>query len=637
MNKLAKKKALTSFVALVIGLGLPLYTGLWKPVGGLYSEHLPLRWQVESFLKGQLALSTSPRGLGWDLAWHNGKVQQVFGLAVPVWQLLFEAPVRLLGLGPFPDRICFIVALVLVTYWIVNTQRSDQFDLGLVYLGLLCTVLFPPFIALCSSRFLAYEEIVAYGYIGALALAFGIVRWINAVADQQINRDAVTGQLTKLEWGYIGVCAGSGLMPFIRPTFGAYGLVAFGLTTIIARLKRLNRWVILGGIIIYVGLTGLLLWLNYYRFGAPLEFGHSLNLNSIAAMRYASRFDHPYQDEPIGSAARELISALFFTKSFGIPARSGYEPDLFPGQSPTLRWREIYFTTFGVNEFLTTTVVWVGATAWFIVHRRRALTEPGVVLGLWSLLSGLMLFWFYLRFPFLSSRYLLDFGPGIAIGAWVFWTTAMRYVSRVNHLVPIPALVVIGALIFWWGSSATRIWTRESSNTLTLSELRERMAQEKKRSLDVELPLEYTNAIQRARIPFNLDGWLEDGTTLASVAAFVKDPECLVLDLTSAGDTPLPKEAYEDVRAKIGLEFLKRQSITPIDKGWRIVFAGPTRSQYKNGYQVAFIALVKRAELTTGKSPFRLLRIAWRKDRVLWSGTEASSEARASEVPTNGP
>jgi hypothetical protein len=40
MNELAKKKALASFVALVIGLGLPLYTGLWKPVGELYSEHL---------------------------------------------------------------------------------------------------------------------------------------------------------------------------------------------------------------------------------------------------------------------------------------------------------------------------------------------------------------------------------------------------------------------------------------------------------------------------------------------------------------------------------------------------------------------------------------------------------------------
>ncbi|MCS7338965.1 MAG: hypothetical protein NZ739_12155 [Verrucomicrobiae bacterium] len=142
------------------------------------------------------------------------------------------------------------------------------------------------------------------------------------------------------------------------------------------------------------------------------------------------------------------------------------------------------------------------------------------------------------------------------------------------------------------------------------------MARERARPTEVELPLEYTNATQRAQIPFNLDGWLEDGRTLASIAAFVRDPECLILELAPAGDEPLPLAAYDCIRAKIGLEFLQRESLVQTTNGVRILFSGPKRARYQRGYQVAFIALVPREKLSLGESPFRLHRIAWRRDML---------------------
>jgi len=48
-------------------------------------------------------------------------VQQVWGLGVPCWRLLFEAPARVLGQPAFPDRIALVFAMFLLTYAILRT------------------------------------------------------------------------------------------------------------------------------------------------------------------------------------------------------------------------------------------------------------------------------------------------------------------------------------------------------------------------------------------------------------------------------------------------------------------------------------------------------------------------------------
>lgn len=59
-----KNKIAILCLALAVGLGLPLYCGLVSPWPALYSGSMPLRWQVKAFLKGRVALDSTPWGMG---------------------------------------------------------------------------------------------------------------------------------------------------------------------------------------------------------------------------------------------------------------------------------------------------------------------------------------------------------------------------------------------------------------------------------------------------------------------------------------------------------------------------------------------------------------------------------------------
>src|SRR5262249_61764686 len=74
-------------------------------IDGWYAAHAQYRAQVDALLDGRLALSTTPDGLAYDLAWTGDSVQQVWGLGAPLWQAPFEAFGRLIGVSPFPDRV----------------------------------------------------------------------------------------------------------------------------------------------------------------------------------------------------------------------------------------------------------------------------------------------------------------------------------------------------------------------------------------------------------------------------------------------------------------------------------------------------------------------------------------------------
>jgi hypothetical protein len=70
-----------------------------------------------------------------------------------------------------------------------------------------------------------------------------------------------------------------------------------------------------GGFFCKPGLA-LLFATNYFRFGSGFEFGHRLNLQSnLVGSMYATRFDHPFQEECLTSAARELFGALFLVQT----------------------------------------------------------------------------------------------------------------------------------------------------------------------------------------------------------------------------------------------------------------------------------------------------------------------------------
>jgi hypothetical protein len=85
---------------------------------------------------------------------------------------------------------------------------------------------------------------------------------------------------------------------------------------------------------------------NLLRFGDGFEFGHRLNLQegSLLGSIYATRFDYPFQAEPLWRAGRELLGALFASPKWN--GSAWYATEIFAGQSPMVRWREFYFTTY---------------------------------------------------------------------------------------------------------------------------------------------------------------------------------------------------------------------------------------------------------------------------------------------------
>src|SRR4051812_15465365 len=87
--------------AFVLSANLLVITGLIDDWGSWYSDNLAYRRQTDAILSGKLELDADPRAAGWDLAWSNNGVHQVWGLGVPFWRLPFEACARLFSYSAF--------------------------------------------------------------------------------------------------------------------------------------------------------------------------------------------------------------------------------------------------------------------------------------------------------------------------------------------------------------------------------------------------------------------------------------------------------------------------------------------------------------------------------------------------------
>ena len=560
-------------------------------------------------MQGHLALSFDPSWMGWDLAWGRGAVQQVWGLGIPLWQLPFNALAKAFGQPAFPDRLAFVIALAGVIYFVARFHLDYFSNIrgGVAnwfnWLRLLPVFLFPPFLSLCSSRFFIYEEVVAYGFLIAVFLMTWTV-WL---------------WLRPNPISFFGLALMSGFIIFVRPTFAVYG-VASVLVASFAFWKNDHRFrlLFLGGILFCVG-GGLILWLNTIRFGSCLEFGYALNVNGLSPMVYAQRFDDPYHAEPLSSAAKELFALLFLTKSsIGIDP---YGFNCFPGQSSTFRWKELYFNTYDLSYFIIFVTV-LGWVTWRLLHlwRRRKGHNDVIALeavALWSVLASAPLAVFYLRFPFISSRYLMDFSPAFSGALWVF----LGLLSRSTWFGKLGGkwieLITVASLLGWWGYEIMTIETSEKSNPFSQQELIDLMRIDASRQPHKQIPYSYTNGFEFDELGIfgNGAGWNQKtGNTESCVLLYVENPEDLNLEMTLTNGAKAPTSDYNCIQAKIGLEYLKRKDIVPTPSGVRIEFYGPTRRIYKTGIQQATIAMVAPRELSLGNSRFRLLKVSWHQN-----------------------
>lgn len=413
------KKYQIAVVAVFVSSCFLWFCNLIPMWGAWYSVDFTYQKQVERLLDGHLSISDSPAEIANNFAWGPGGVHQVWGLGVPVWKSVLDWGWKK-SKGHFsPDRFSFIIFLLCSFSALLSFGNRLSKKVGITnFIGIGCIILVfclsPPFLSLCLTPFTVYEEAEAYGFLICCVL---------------LSLSMSNVIFTQHYLFLFGIAFLSGLSGFIRPT-----LLAYGLASILILCFRIKKNIVAGAIVLFffIGIT-LLLYTNYIRFGYPLEFGHSLNINASSENIYASRFDYPFSSEPIYSALKELFGILFLNPHPSIISRD-FESNLFWGQSSTFRWRNFYFSTFDLSYFFMTLVVW----GWVIVRSMKRIMQKKIIenetpleyIAMWSIFSGIPLVIFYVRFPFISSRYLLDFAPSFSASVLVFWLLLFRVLKK---------------------------------------------------------------------------------------------------------------------------------------------------------------------------------------------------------------
>ncbi len=590
--------------------GLVAATVLWdsgvRQWGAWYSNNYQLQDQTKALVRGSLSIASDPGAIGWDYVWGDG-VQQPWGLGVPLWQAIFELGYRVIGWSYFPDRLALGAAALAASIVVMRTFISRPFfkaplkelhtapeSLAPIFLLLL----FPPFLTMCCTRMAVYEEVVVYSYLFAVVLMAGTIAFYRKASFSS----------------YLLLSILAGLSVFVRPTILTYGLVSQVVNSIQTRRLGWSIQKSLAGIACFVLITASLFLTNYWRFGSPLEFGHKLTLNTETRICYSSRFYDPYSDEPLDSAAQELFSLLFLINKLN--GDDWYANNILPGQSETVRWREFYFKTFDLSYFIFVVASWVSLSwhwyaDWRSPSRDKSWSESRILL-VWSLFSVGALAIFYLRFPFVASRYMIDFAPAFAAAMLGGIFMLGGRISSARKRLWLTGFLYL-ALVFWWGLElkTARIITSRNFPPVQLFSLPISHTWQPARKLPSSYKL--GDDLKVFGILFNGTGWnMKTGEAYATCSFFVSDPTRLELQLVPLDGANVGGDDYKKVEAKIGLEKLELEAIQDEGEVHRILFRRPKQSRYQSGVQVLFLRLPFGSKCDWKVSKFRLLSVAWR-------------------------
>lgn len=377
--------------------------------------------QAQALLSGHFSLGNSLSQLHPGLVWHNGQIQQVWGLGVAFWLLPFQALWRLMGGNWFPDRLALGLAFVLLALYAGYTglrwvrQGKTLFGIGFIWLILLS----PPLWTLSRASQLVFEETVLYGLLLSLGILVALVRSLCF----HLHRD------------FWLCCLLGGLSGLVRPTLAVYGVGGVFVCGLIEYLRHRPLKPLLPGVgLLLAGLVTLAVT-NQQRFGSPFEFGHRLTVSS-ESMVYLTRFGNPYQQAGNMAAAKELSGLLFLSPP--IHDNPAFAEELFPGQAPDIRWRRLNLTAFDPG-FLAITVFAFALFLWWLyccLRKKPGQLDGGLFMGLslWSGTSFVALFIFYLHYPTITSRYLLDFLPALVGLALLVWWQVSAWWPRLGIL-----------------------------------------------------------------------------------------------------------------------------------------------------------------------------------------------------------
>lgn len=562
-------------------------------VGNGFSSLTPYhRYQAMALLQRHFYLASSIDAVRPGLAWYNGHVQQVWGLGVAFWLLPFQVVWQLLGGHIFPDRLALGAAFALLAFYTgdtglkIGSQGHRAMALGLIWLILLC----PPLWTLARVSQSVFEQTVLYAILVSLGILVSLVRvaWIGSTLD------------------YLLCCTLSTLAIWVRPTHGIYGLSAILIGSLILLLRQhAVKKVILGCIIFFVGLA-LLGLTNEVRFGSPQEFGHRLTVSSNS-MVYLTRFENPFLASG-PSAAEELIGMLFFDSN--VRGANAYAEDLFPGQTQITRWRRLDLTTFDPIYGILCLAAAGGGSYWLIWRQKGKIIiiskQPvEILIGalfLWSSLSGIILGVFYLYFPIMASRYLMDFAPaiiGLIAAGWVMIPSRFG-----KFLWPLLGIWLLYEIVAAQVPAPTLPGYARQETDLP----------------PPKSPLKIFGGIYTldhhpadTGIDWNGHGWEpQNGFADDLVTLVVDKPEYIELLVDNRRGSNGEKARKDVYQAMIDGVLLPLRKVAPADNGWTVVFEIPPDLRKKLNDEVLFLCFSRGYDKGDRDSERILYSVRWR-------------------------
>jgi hypothetical protein len=295
-----------------------------------------------------------------------------------------------------------------------------------------------------------------------------------------------------------------------------------------------------------------------------------------------------------------------------------YAPGKFPGQSPTVRWREIGLTTYDLSYLAMILAGWGagGVAGWRLWRGRKGNLTVGS-LALYSVLASAPLLGFYLRNGVIASRYMLDLMPAFAaamLAAWLAWGGWWQ-ARRGGRWALGAAGVLLVAWLVWQITTSRSAYG--SPRPLTWEEVKDQRQLQTSQAVRFPSDGRYASAAAPAQtgVPYNGAGWLTPtGRLMPCVILFVDNPAFLELELVAEERGSIAADP-EQIRAKVGLEYLRRERVERTPEGWRVRFRGPQQRRYQRGVQPVFLATVPNRHLADYEhTPWRLLRVRWREE-----------------------
>jgi hypothetical protein len=575
----------------------------------LYAPYPYHRSQVEAFLHGRLSLASSIKQIEHGLVWHNGRVEQVWGLGVAIWMVPFEFVSRAIRNAPCPDRVPFIVALALLAWYatrggyaMAHATRSRATGIAFACL----VTWFPPLWNLLLGRWSIFEDTILYACMLSIGLLIGVVRLL--VYHRRVD--------------FWIVCILAGLSGLVRVTHGVYGCFAVVLCgfVMLRAFSQTNRKnvsfrmpeIFLGVTTALVGFA-FLAWSNSIRFGSPFECGHRLT-NHAPDVVYLTRFGNPFVEASMFDASKELLSWLFLSPS---PLHQAGYHNLVRWQAAEVRWRGVDQTTFAPSYLL---LILIGCLTGAILlfrrtshNRLRLFPSEGplqlvtTALLLWFSTSVIALAAFYLYAPILTTRYMLDFAPSFIAPIIVALVPFFRNWQR----------FVIVILFAWLCYESIPLWLNRPQINQPASLSKEQLP------FLPEVPgkaiplfhgiYSIADRPNSSGIPYNGSGWNSLGAASPIVTVVIDGPQFLEVSVGPRDPLQRGQDVY---RAKIGnveLPIVSRVS-TPqnghlIEK---VRFQIPETIRLQNNDQLAFLCFADGWDDNERNSRRTLYEIRWK-------------------------